>query len=148
VLPAGGALAGLEAGVGRVHPANHGERAGDGAQTTAPSHHFMSPRSGLAARGTAERGPVGAAPHDATSRVAGTVAAMGKLLRRTLDGDLVVAEWSADDQESVRAAAETLRREVDAGYVAVLGGKGRNEPVSDLPAEADVVILTMPMGGG
>ena len=73
---------------------------------------------------------------------------MGKLLRRTLDGDSVVAEWSADDQDSVRAAAETLRREVDAGYVAVLGGEGRNEPVSDLPAEADVVILTMPMGGG
>ena len=35
-----------------------------------------------------------------------------------------------------------------AGYVAVLGGEGRNEPVDDLPPDADVVILTMPMGGG
>ena len=57
-------------------------------------------------------------------------------------------EWSADDADSVRAAAEAMRREVEAGYVAVLGGDGRNEPVDELPPDADVVILTMPMGGG
>jgi hypothetical protein len=73
---------------------------------------------------------------------------MGKLVRRTLDGDDLVAEWSPDDDESVRAAAEAMRREVDAGYVAVQGGEGRNEPVDALPPDAAVVILTMPMGGG
>ena len=73
---------------------------------------------------------------------------MGKLVRRTLGGDSLVAEWSTDDADSVRAAAEAMRREIDAGYVAVEGGAGRNEPVSDLPPEADLVILTMPMGGG
>ena len=73
---------------------------------------------------------------------------MGKLVRRTLGGDKTVAEWSADDPDSVRAAADALRREVDAGYVAVEGGAGRNEPVDELPPNADVVILTMPMGGG
>jgi hypothetical protein len=73
---------------------------------------------------------------------------MGKLLRRTLGGDEVVAEWTPDDQGSLEAAEDALRREVQAGYVAVLGGDGRNEPVSELPADADVVILTMPMGGG
>jgi len=73
---------------------------------------------------------------------------MGKLVRRTLDGDSVVAEWSADDADSVRAAAEAMRREVDAGYVAVQGGEGRHEPVAELPPDASVVILTMPMGGG
>jgi hypothetical protein len=73
---------------------------------------------------------------------------MGKLVRRTLGGDETVAEWSSDDPESVRTAAEAMRREVDAGYVAVEGGKGRNEPVDELPPDADVVILTMPMGGG
>ena len=73
---------------------------------------------------------------------------MGKLVRRTLGGDETVAEWSPDDPDSVRAAADALRREVDAGYVAVEGGEGGNEPVDDLPADADVVILTMPMGGG
>ena len=73
---------------------------------------------------------------------------MGKLVRRTLDGDETVAEWSADDADAVRAAAEARRREVDAGYVAVEGGEGRNEPVDELPPNAAVVILTMPMGGG
>jgi hypothetical protein len=73
---------------------------------------------------------------------------MGKLVRRTLGGDETVAEWSSDDPESVRTAAEAMRREVDAGYVAVEGGKGRNEPVDELPPDADVVILTKPMGGG
>jgi hypothetical protein len=73
---------------------------------------------------------------------------MGKLVRRTLDGDTTVAEWSPDDAGSVQAAAEAMRREVDAGYVAVSGGEGRHEPVEDLPPDADLVILTMPMGGG
>jgi hypothetical protein len=73
---------------------------------------------------------------------------MGKLVRRTVDGDSTLLEWSADDAASVRAAAEAMRREVDAGYVAVRGGEGRNEPVDELPRDAQVVILTMPMGGG
>ena len=73
---------------------------------------------------------------------------MGKLIRRTLGGDEVVAEWAEGDADSVRAASEALRREVDGGYVAMLGGEGRNEPVRELPPDADVVILTMPMGGG
>jgi hypothetical protein len=73
---------------------------------------------------------------------------MGKLVRRTVDGDSTLLEWSADDASSVRAAADAMRREVQDGYMAVLGDDGGNEPVDDLPADADVVILTMPMGGG
>jgi hypothetical protein len=73
---------------------------------------------------------------------------MGKLVRRTIDGDSTLLEWSANDAASVRAAADAMHREVDAGYVAVRGGEGRNEPVDELPPDADVVILTMPMGGG
>jgi hypothetical protein len=73
---------------------------------------------------------------------------MGKLVRRTVDGDSTLLEWSANDAASVRAAAEAMHREVDAGYVAVRGGEGRNEPVDELPPDADVVILTMPLGGG
>jgi hypothetical protein len=73
---------------------------------------------------------------------------MGKLVRRTLGGDHTIAEWSSEDPGSVERAAAVMRREVEAGYVAVEGGEGRNEPVRDLPADAAVVILTMPMGGG
>jgi hypothetical protein len=73
---------------------------------------------------------------------------MGKLVRRTVEGDSTVLEWSADDADSVRAAAATMQREVQAGYMAVVVDGGGNEPVDELPADADVVILTMPMGGG
>jgi hypothetical protein len=73
---------------------------------------------------------------------------MGKLVRRTLDGDSTIAEWSPDDRGSVRRAAAAMEREIEAGYVAVEGGEGRNEPIDELPANAEVVILTMPMGGG
>jgi hypothetical protein len=73
---------------------------------------------------------------------------MGRLVRRTLGGDQTVAEWSPEDEESLRAAAEAMRREVQAGYVAVRCGDGRNEPVAELPPDADLVILTMPLGGG
>jgi hypothetical protein len=72
---------------------------------------------------------------------------MGKIVRRTLDGDETVAEWSSSDSDSVRAAADVLRREIDAGYMAVAGGEG-NDPVDELPPDAEIVILTMPMGGG
>ena len=73
---------------------------------------------------------------------------MGKLVRRTIEGDSTVLEWSADDEDSVRRAAEKMREEVAAGYTAVLGSDGRNELIDELPPDADVVILTMPMGGG
>ena len=73
---------------------------------------------------------------------------MGKLVRRTVEGDSTVLEWSADDADSVRRAAEKMREEVAAGYTAVLDGDGRNEPIDELPPDAELVILTMPMGGG
>ena len=76
------------------------------------------------------------------------VADMGKLVRRMLEGDELVAEWAPDDAESLRAAGDAMRREVDAGYVAMDSSDGGNEPVAELPPDASVVVLTMPMGGG
>jgi len=72
---------------------------------------------------------------------------MGVLMRRVLTGDEKVAEWSAGDAESLDAARRLLRKELDAGYTAVLAD-GDNTPLRELPADADVVMLTMPMGGG
>ena len=73
---------------------------------------------------------------------------MGVLLRRVLDGHERVAEWSPDDAASLDAARRLLKRELDAGYMAVRADDDDNEPVTELPADAEVVILTMPMGGG
>jgi hypothetical protein len=73
---------------------------------------------------------------------------MGVLLRRVLDGHETLAEWSSDDAASVDAARSLLKRELDAGYMAVRADGDDNEPLTELPADAEVVILTMPMGGG
>jgi hypothetical protein len=73
---------------------------------------------------------------------------MGVLLRRVLTGHERVAEWSPDDAASLDAARRLLKRELDAGYMAVRSEDDDNEPLTELPADAEVVILTMPMGGG
>ena len=73
---------------------------------------------------------------------------MGVLLRRVLDGHEQVAEWSPDDQASVDEARRVMQREIEAGYTAVRGDGDDKQPVTELPPDADVVILTMPMGGG
>jgi hypothetical protein len=73
---------------------------------------------------------------------------MGRLVRRVLEGYADVVEWSPDDPSSVEAAQLRLRDELDAGYVAVLADGDDNEPVTELPPDADMIILTMPMGGG
>jgi hypothetical protein len=73
---------------------------------------------------------------------------MGLLLRRVLSGHEQVAEWSPDDAASLDAARRLLRRELEAGYMAVRAEDDGNEPLTELPADAEVVILTMPMGGG
>jgi hypothetical protein len=73
---------------------------------------------------------------------------MGVLLRRVLTGHETLAEWSPEDPASLDTAQRLLQRELDAGYVAVRAEDDDNEPVTQLPADAEVVILTMPMGGG
>jgi hypothetical protein len=73
---------------------------------------------------------------------------MGVLLRRVLTGHERVAEWSPDDAASLDAARRLLKRELDAGYMAVRSEDDDNEPLTELPVDADAVILTMPMGGG
>ncbi len=73
---------------------------------------------------------------------------MGKIVRRLMTEYQPVAEWSPDDPASVQAAQEVLRREIEAGFTAVAHTEGRNEPVTELPENAEMVILTTAMGGG
>lgn len=73
---------------------------------------------------------------------------MGKIVRRLMMEMQPVIEWSADDEESFAAAQQVLRDEMDAGYIAVHSSEGRNEPVTELPRDAELVILTTAMGGG
>lgn len=73
---------------------------------------------------------------------------MGKLVRRTTEGYEPVAEWSADDSDSLEAARSHFAEALDDGYTAVLADGDDNQPITELPAGAGMVVLTVPMGGG
>jgi hypothetical protein len=64
-------------------------------------------------------------------------------------GHTTLAEWQADDPAAVEAAVEAFRRELDAGFYAVVpDGTGRATQVQELPAGAELVILRRPIAGG
>jgi hypothetical protein len=79
----------------------------------------------------------------------GTLRTMGKLVRRTLDGDQPLAECSASDSSSYDTAVAVFERELRGGYAAVRADGGpRHEAVTELPRDAELVILATAMGGG
>ena len=73
---------------------------------------------------------------------------MGRLARRVVEEDEVVAEWTASDPASYEAAVAVFERELEAGYTAVRVEGAEHQPVTSLPADADLVLLTTAMGGG
>jgi hypothetical protein len=75
---------------------------------------------------------------------------MGKIVRRVLDGYITLIEWSPSDRGMVEAAEVVFCHEVEHGYVAVVHDDTAhsNKPVRRLPVDAELVIMTLPMGGG
>lgn len=74
---------------------------------------------------------------------------MSKLIRMDHTGHSTVAEWTADDPVAVEAAVGAFRTELDRGYLAmVTAGPGHAEQVRELPLDADLVILRLPIAGG
>ncbi len=73
---------------------------------------------------------------------------MGKLVRRLMTGYEDVAEWTPGDAASYQAAQDALEQHMKSGYNAVTQINGRNEPVTQLPEDAELVILTTAMGAG
>ncbi|MCW3001871.1 MAG: hypothetical protein JWQ20_1169 [Conexibacter sp.] len=74
---------------------------------------------------------------------------MSRLVRMDRTGHTTLAEWSADDPEAVEAAVEAFRAQLDRGYFAMVStGEGHAEQVKELPADADLVILRLPIAGG
>ena len=74
---------------------------------------------------------------------------MARLIRMDNTGHTTVAEWTLADPEAVEAAAAALRAELDKGYYAVITqGEGRAEQVTELPTDAELVILRRPIAGG
>jgi hypothetical protein len=64
-------------------------------------------------------------------------------------GHTTVAEWQADDQATIDAAVAAFGAELDRGYMAMVStGPGHAEQVRQLPLDADLVILRLPVAGG
>jgi hypothetical protein len=74
---------------------------------------------------------------------------MSRLIRMDHTGHTTIAEWSANDPEAVEAAVQAFRAELDRGYFGMVStGEGRAEQVRDLPVDADLVIMRLPISGG
>jgi hypothetical protein len=74
---------------------------------------------------------------------------MSRLIRMDHTGHTTIAEWTADDGEAVEAAVQAFRAELDRGYFAMVStGEGQAEQVRELPVDADLVIMRLPISGG
>jgi hypothetical protein len=74
---------------------------------------------------------------------------MSKLVRMDQSGHTTLAEWTTEDPASVEAAVEAFREQLDQGYFAMVStGEGHAEQVKELPVDAPLVILRLPISGG
>jgi hypothetical protein len=74
---------------------------------------------------------------------------MARLIRMDHTGHSTVAEWTADDDAAVEAAAQAFRAHLDDGcYAVVSRGEGHAEQVRELPPDAELVVLRRPIAGG
>ena len=74
---------------------------------------------------------------------------MSRLVRMDRTGHTTLAEWRAEDPAAVEAAVHAFRAELDRGYFAMVStGEGHAEQVKELPVDADLVILRLPISGG
>jgi hypothetical protein len=74
---------------------------------------------------------------------------MARLIRMDRTGHTTLAEWTADDPVAVEGAVAAFRAELDEGYFAVVSREeGQAEQVTELPLDAQLVILRRPIAGG
>ena len=74
---------------------------------------------------------------------------MSKLIRMDHTGHSTLAEWTTEDPQAVEAAVSAFRAELERGYLAmVTTGPGQAEQVRELPIDAPLVILRLPISGG
>jgi hypothetical protein len=64
-------------------------------------------------------------------------------------GHTTLAEWSPADPAAAEAAVAAFRQELERGYFGMVStGEGHAEQVRELPLDADLVILRLPIAGG
>ena len=74
---------------------------------------------------------------------------MSRLIRMDNTGHSTLAEWTTDDPEAVERAVAAFRAELDRGYFGMVStGPGHAEQVRELPVDAELVIMRLPISGG
>lgn len=74
---------------------------------------------------------------------------MSRLIRMDRTGHTTLAEWTAGDEQAVEAAVTAFREQLDHGYFAMVStGEGHAEQVTELPLDAELVIMRLPISGG
>jgi len=74
---------------------------------------------------------------------------MSRLIRMDHTGHSTLAEWTSDDPVAVEAAVTAFRAQLERGYLAMVSsGPGHAEQVRELPVDAPLVILRLPIAGG
>jgi hypothetical protein len=74
---------------------------------------------------------------------------MSRLIRMDQSGHTTLAQWTADDPEAIEAAVAAFREELDRGYFGMVStGEGQAEQVRELPLDAELVIMRLPISGG
>jgi hypothetical protein len=74
---------------------------------------------------------------------------MSRLIRMDQSGHTTLAEWTANDPEAIEAAVQAFRQQLEDGYFGMVStGEGHAEQVRELPLDAELVIMRLPISGG
>jgi hypothetical protein len=74
---------------------------------------------------------------------------MSRLIRMDQSGHTTLAEWTANDPDAIEDAVRAFREELDRGYFGMVStGEGQAEQVRELPIDAELVIMRLPISGG
>jgi hypothetical protein len=74
---------------------------------------------------------------------------MSRLIRMDQSGHTTLAEWTANDPEAIEAAVQAFREQLEDGYFGMVStGEGHAEQVRELPVDAELVIMRLPISGG
>ena len=74
---------------------------------------------------------------------------MSKLIRMDHTGHSTLAEWTPGIRPPSRPRSRRSARELERGYLAMVStGPGHAEHVRELPVEAELVIMRLPISGG
>jgi hypothetical protein len=77
---------------------------------------------------------------------------MSRLIRMDATGHTTLAEWTAEDPAAVERAVAAFREQLDQGYFGIVptgdGLERSAELVRELPVDAELVIMRLPISGG